>query len=207
MFNSLWYDITLCAILFLFRADKLQATTFGLALMISSTTKTIIQSAMLTFARTRGFNYFFPGLYSAIVPYHDILDFYYSGHLATAAILICTLYSLSKQYKDVKMFKYMFVAWLAFKVPYIWLYMTALRTHYFIDFMSGIFFGVISFIFAEQLSYFLDVLILGRRAQNRTMLFFKPCPSCGWSVSDGRSYMNNDEKLAQAKIFGLRGHQ
>ena len=207
MFNSFWYDVTLIAILFLFRADKLQATTFGIALMISSTTKTFIQSMLLTFARTQGYNYFFPGLYSAIVPYHDILDFYYSGHLATAAILICTMYSLHKQHKDITAFRWMFVAWLAFKIPFIWFYMTALRTHYFIDFLSGICFGIIAFIIAEQLSYFLDVCILGRRAQNRTMLFFKPCPACGWSVDNGRNLIDRNEKLAQAKILGLRGLQ
>lgn len=78
------------------------------------------------------------------------------------------------------------MAWLAFKIPYIWLYMTALRTHYFIDFASGLCFGMLAFMLAEQLSYFIDVLVLGRKAQDRSLVFYKACASCGWSVDDGR---------------------
>ena len=84
--------------------------------------------------------------------------------MCTAAVLMCSLYSLAKRHPNVKLFRWMFIAWLAFKVPYIVLYMTALRTHYFIDFASGLCFGVLAFILAEYLSYFIDVLILGRRA-------------------------------------------
>lgn len=164
LFNSLWLDVTLCGILFLFRADKLPSTTFGIALNISAITKLITQTQLLTLGRTAGFNYYFPGFYSAIVPYHDILDFYFSGHMATAGIIMCTLYSLTKRHPNIKLFNWLFVAWLAFKVPYIWLYMTALRTHYFIDFASGLFFGLIAFMVSEQLSYFLDVLLLGLKA-------------------------------------------
>jgi len=207
MFNSFWFDMTICAILFLYRLDKLQSTTFVIALMISAGMKTVTQTALLTMGRVRGYNYFFPGLYSAIVSYHDILDFYYSGHFATSAILICTLYSLAKQHPQVKMFRWLFFAWLAFKLPYIWLYMTALRTHYIIDFASGLCFGIIAFMVAEQLSYFIDVLLLGRRAQQRTMIFFKACPSCGWSVNHGRDLIDNQEKEAQVKVLGLRGLQ
>lgn len=111
-----------------------------------------------------GFIYYFPGLYSLIVPYHDIQDFYFSGHFATSAILICSLYSLTKKHPQVTAYHFLFVAWLAFKLPYIWLYMTAVRTHYSIDFASGICFGVIAFRLAERMSYFLDVLVMGKRA-------------------------------------------
>lgn len=99
-----------------------------------------------------------------IVPYHDIQDFYYSGHLATAAILICALYSLIKRNPGVTIYHFLFVFWLAFKLPYIVLYMTAIRTHYIIDFASGICFGVLAFIMAEQLSYLFDVRIMGKPA-------------------------------------------
>ena len=140
----------------------------------------------MTVGRLPGFNYYFPGLYSLIVPYHDIYDFYYSGHYATAAILICSLYSLTKRHPNITIYKFLFVAWIAFKLPYIWLYMTAVRTHYFIDFMSGICFGLAAFRLAEKLSYVFDVLVMGKRAEDRGLIFHKACDSCGWTVPDGR---------------------
>jgi len=33
--------------------------------------------------RPEGFNYFDPGAVSMVVPYHDISDFYFSGHIGT----------------------------------------------------------------------------------------------------------------------------
>ena len=42
MFNSLWYDVTLCGLVFLFRADKLPSFTFCLALLLGSGTKTVV---------------------------------------------------------------------------------------------------------------------------------------------------------------------
>ena len=149
IFNAFWFDFTLCALLLLFRENHLPSSTPFLALMISAGCKTIIQSSYMTVGRLDGFNYYFPGLYSLIVPYHDIYDFYYSGHFATSAVLICALYSLAKRHPQVTVYHILLVAWIAFKLPYIWLYMTAVRTHYLIDFTSGICFGLLAFRLAE----------------------------------------------------------
>ena len=107
---------------------------------------------MLQLGRKDGFNYFFPGMHSVVVPYDDIYDFYFSGHTATCAILIYTLRSLMRHHPKSQLFKVMFWLWLSFKLVYIWLYMTSLRTHYLIDYTSGFCFGILSCIAAEKLS-------------------------------------------------------
>ena len=96
------------------------------------------------------------------MPYHDVLDFYYSGHMATTAIIIYTLHGLVKHHPKVRLFYILMWLWQTLKVCYILIYMTALQTHYFIDFTSGFCMGVLCAIAGEKLSYFIDVLVCGR---------------------------------------------
>lgn len=88
------------------------------------------------------------------------------------------------------------MAWLTFKVPYIWIYMTVLRTHYFIDFTSGLCVGFMIYMWAEKLSYLTDVLIFGKPAEKRGLIFHKACSVCGWACYDGRKLIDEEEKLA-----------
>ena len=137
------------------------------------------------------------------MPYHDILDFYYSGHMATAAVVIYTFFTLVRRHPTIFLFKFMLLLWLLFKVAYIWLYMTTLRTHYIIDFTSGFCFGVLATIIAEILSYFFDVKVMGRRAADRGLVWFKSCPRCGWSTERPSRLIDDREKKAQAEVAGI----
>ena len=96
IFDSALFDIAVFGLLFLFKADKLRSVSAFLAFLISSLTKTQIGERMLAMGRLPGYNYEFPGFYSTVVPYHDIYDFYYSGHMATTAILIYFMHGLVK---------------------------------------------------------------------------------------------------------------
>lgn len=200
MFNSMWLDVTVCLFLFLFKADKLPSLTFALALVITALTKTLTQQSLLTLGRQAGFNYYFPGFYATIVPYHDVLDFFYSGHMATAAIIICTLHSLVKHHPGVALFYWLMWLWQTFKLAYIWVYMTALRTHYVIDFASGLCMGYLCYRLAEKLSYFIDVKLCGRPADKRGLWIYKPCVVCGWSNRTALDFIDDREKHLQAWV-------
>ena len=49
---------------------------------------------MMAMLQPVGFNWYFPGLYAILVPFHDINDFYFSGHISNAAIFCTVLYGL-----------------------------------------------------------------------------------------------------------------
>lgn len=42
VFNSLWFDATICGFLFLFKAEKLPSISFAFAMLLSALTKTVI---------------------------------------------------------------------------------------------------------------------------------------------------------------------
>jgi len=62
-----------------------------------------------------------------------------------------------------------------------WLMLTNLRTHYLIDFTSGIAFAMIVFKIGEKLDYYADVLIIGLPYEKRRSHFYIPCAKCGWN--------------------------
>ena len=166
-----------------------------MAIFLSAINKTIIEEHLLTLNRDPEYNFWFPGIYSAIVPYHDILDFYYSGHMSTSAILIYFLYGLTKEYPDVGLFYWLLQIWKWFRVPFIFIYMSALRAHFSIDFMSGFCMGIIWAMVAEKISYVGDVVALGRPAHKRGLVRYVACPSCGWSCSTRPIHLiDNEEK-------------
>ena len=72
MFNTWWFDISIFGLLFLYKADKLPSISFLLALFLAHGTKTLTQQFLMTLGRRPGYNFYFPGFYSVIVPYHDI---------------------------------------------------------------------------------------------------------------------------------------
>ena len=201
MFNSWCFDLTTCALLFLFKFDRIPSTSFFLALIISAVTKSLTQQYLLTLERSAGFNYFYPGFYSLIVPYHDIQDFFYSGHMSTSAILIYHLHGLVKHHRSINVFYWLMWLWQTFKLAYIAIYMNALRTHYLIDFTSGFCMGIICSIFAEKLSFYLDVELCGRPAHRREFLYYQPCPRCGWANEKALDLIDINEKHVQALVF------
>lgn len=137
-----------------------------------------------------------------MVPYHDIQDFYYSGHLTTALIHTYGWYQLSRQYPNVSFYRYVLYMIIFVKIPYIWLMMTWLRTHFIIDMFAAFPCAYLSCRYSEKVSYLADVLVLGIPAKNRTMSYFKPCVKCGWSNKDSLKLpISLEEKEAQAYTY------
>ena len=137
-----------------------------------------------------------------MVPYHDINDFFYSGHISTASVLTYGIYQLRRMHPDSKFLKYWVYFWLFFKLPYTWIMMTWTRTHFFIDLTCGAAMGWIVLHFVEKnLSYYLDICVMGLRAKDRHLLFYVACPICGWSNERAIKYLNENEKGVQAFAF------
>mgnify|MGYP000896820151 CR=1 FL=1 len=202
IFESLVIDLNMIGLLVLYRFNKLPSFAFVIVELLAQLGKNIIQNQLMTLGRLPGFNFQFPGFYSTLASYHDILDFYYSGHMATAVVSIYALLSLKRQHPDVRMFGWMFNFQVFFNLPYIWLHMTALRTHYSIDLAGGFAAGVVCISLGEKLSWYVDVGIFGSKTQNRGLFYYQPCPSCGWAVEKGQSLIDAEEALAQATVSG-----
>ena len=94
IFNSFCVDVTLISLLYLWSKGAVNSTSWLLALMVSVTSKTMIQSLFMAMLQPLGFNWYFPGVYAFIVTFYDINDFYYSGHLVNASIFCYTLFGL-----------------------------------------------------------------------------------------------------------------
>ena len=120
-------------------------------------------------------------MYSLLVPFYDIEDFYYSGHISTTLCFTYACYIIWRENPTSKLAKFGFWFHLCFRMPYVWTAMTIAHTHYLIDYVTGVMMGSLALMNAEKVSYFFEVKITGRRNKDRLLLFHKPCPSCGWS--------------------------
>lgn len=136
--------------------------------------------------RLEGHIWIWPRIYSLCVPYHDVCDFYFSGHLAFACVILCEVFALNlhqdKRKKhnlprnNFRVFLYVSIfgiVWHAFVV-------TVTRTHYWIDYPGGICIAFLFTMVAEKLSYFHDVKIVGTKKVYRGTLHYSACPKCGW---------------------------
>lgn len=65
-----------------------------------------------------------------------------------------------------------------------------------IDLTSAVGVSVIYLLVGEILSYLIDVLLLGHKAQNRELLIYTPCAACGWSNTNPLHLIDNAEKVA-----------
>ena len=142
--------------------------------------------------RMPGFTYFDPGVYSLTVPYHDVNDFFYSGHVGTCLLITLEYYS-SKYYK-------MALFTLLILVNQ-WTMLSLVRTHYIIDLVTGVLFAHYFFIQAERASYVTDVL--GMRigdGKARMRHYWKACDICGFSQKYAGDYMGREEKMLMKNV-------
>ena len=137
--------------------------------------------------RLEGFTYFDPGIYSLTVPYHDVNDFFYSGHVGTC--LLITLEYYAGGFKKLSLFT-------AGVLINQWTMLYLVRTHYIIDLITGLLFAHYFFIQAEKISYLTDVIGMGiGNGKRRFRYFWQPCSHCGWATKGARDYIQTDEKL------------
>lgn len=101
--------------------------------------RTYLQLAF-SIGRPEGFLYFFPGQYSITVPYPDINDFFFSGHVGTCTLLILEYYSMGW---------YKCSYFCVFVMVNQWILMMLVRTHFIIDLVTGLILAHYFFMWAE----------------------------------------------------------
>lgn len=90
----------------------------------------------------------FPGITSLVVPYFDTNDFYFSGHVATSSLLMFEYHASG--------YKKLFYVTLCVMI-FEWIMLTFLRTHYFIDLITGLIVAKYLHRFGEYISFVFDV--------------------------------------------------
>jgi len=104
--------------------------------------------------------------------------------MAISIIFTLHLYKMTLRHPDQRLLHYALKFWILFKLPYIWIMMTFLRTHFVIDMTSGVVCGFIFTQAAEKISVLLDVYLRGLGAKSRDLLFYSVCPGCGWAIDN-----------------------
>ena len=122
--------------------------------------------------RLEGRIWFDPGIPSLCVPYHDTNDFYFSGHLGCI-----TMWGLEMKSHGNKCVAYYCVC----LAVLMWVFLTIMRVHYFIDLISGVLIGHWVFMQCDWMSYIIDVKIFGLGHKNRGLYMHEACIRCGWS--------------------------
>mmetsp|Transcript_1077 Transcript_1077/g.718 ORF Transcript_1077/g.718 Transcript_1077/m.718 type:complete len:157 (+) Transcript_1077:594-1064(+) len=142
-------------------------------------------------SRQDGFLWHFPGITSLVVPYFDTNDFYFSGHVATSSLLMFEYYASG--YK--KLFLITFCV-----MVFEWIMLMFLRTHYFIDLITGLIVAKYLHRFGEYLSFLFDVKLLRVPHAKRMSYYYKPCPKCGVSKPRASNYVDKTELKNQHLI-------
>ena len=94
-----------------------------------------------------GYLWEYPGFPSLTVSYLKTNDFFFSGHVGLPLLMICELYKMQK-------FKMIFFC--TFTLILEFFTMIALRGHYSIDLVTGVFMAHYCFIFTEKYIHYID---------------------------------------------------
>ena len=90
-----------------------------------------------------------------------------------------------------------------------WLLMTILRTHYFIDLLSGVLFAMFAVYIVEHFIYYIDYKVGRIREVEQNLhkvsnlyLFIKACHKCGWPQIFPSQFLHKEEieKLQAAHL-------
>jgi hypothetical protein len=156
-------------------------------------TKILFQEFICTLPRVEGYVWFFPGIYSLNVPYFDVNDFYYSGHLG---MNVAFLYEFACQRKNnpTKIWNYIVNFWILMIFTKSFM-MVVFRTHYLIDLLAGFCIGLPIVHLADKFSYLFDVKIMGLRKSERKnqIIMFQICEHCGWANPKASNFISKEE--------------
>lgn len=195
IFNSFCFDMTMLSLLYLYWSNMFHTLSDFLILGLCAGLKAFVQETMFAFEQPQGFNWYWPGLYSLMVPYHDVSDFFFSGHIASGLSMTMATYRLKCRHPESALLNLWFKFWLFFKLAYIWWMMTINRTHFLIDLTAGAaVYGVLIRV-SEKLVFIFDVRMKGLKAKDRGLIFYEPCPVCGWANETPLQHIDKDEKL------------
>ena len=136
------------------------------------------------------------------IAYHDIYDFFFSGHMCLTAAMSYYLFAihLKRGYKE-KFFSLIHYSWGIGMIMFVAVMMILFQTHYVIDLTAGYCVAVIFGPIGEKLSYIPDRYLFGFKQQDRYFVKYMPCPRCGWANRRALNYIDEFEKKLQASIF------
>ena len=166
IFDSATYDVGMIYFLYYFGFTKYRVTMrmlFSNALVAG--TKITFQEFVCTLGRLEGYLWFFPGFYSLNVPYFDVNDFYYSGHLGMNDSFLYEFLCASRN--NPNSWHRIFAAFFIVSAFTKSLMMVVFRTHYFIDLIAGLYIGLPILHISEKLCFISDVKIMGLRKHER----------------------------------------
>ena len=161
--NSFLIDIMVLYTFYMMYTGENKSVAVFIAVILTSTGKTVVQN-ISSLGRLPGFLYFYPGAYSMTVAYHDVNDFYYSGHTSmtfdVAYFLLAIKLMRSQQEKK---YTWLFWTWTIGMGAYVYFMITVLFTHYIIDVTSALGIAFVFCCLSEKLSYAIDVKVFGFR--------------------------------------------
>ena len=85
--------------------------------------------------------------------------------------------------------------------------MAVTRTHFIIDMTAGVAMAGVAILIAEKLSYIFDVYVQGRPAHKRMLLYYEPCPACGWASPHALKLLDSTEKYYPGLVVRSKGIQ
>ena len=133
IYSNALVDLSQLSCIYLYWRDpnwKTHRSVFATVLFMVP--RLIIQSNFIL-GRMKGFLWFYPGVWSITVSYHDINDFFYSGHVGI--VLLQTHEQLAFGYEG--------LGWTGIlSICNIFVMMIVLRTHYIIDLVAGLIIGL-----------------------------------------------------------------
>ncbi|CDW87357.1 UNKNOWN [Stylonychia lemnae] len=135
--------------------------------------------------RLEGFTFFDPGMYSITVPYHDVNDFFYSGHVGTC-MLVYLEFRSAKYYNLSRLIMFILIN--------EWLMLCFVRTHYIIDLVTGVIFAHYMFQASEKISFIFDQVLIRIPAKKRFREYYKPCKCCGWGNMYAGDFIDSKEQ-------------
>merc|ERR1712159_504275 len=138
---------------------------------------------------------FDPGVPSMLVPYHNLNDFYFSGHLGTNTLC------LSEFYINGNMSMVYFCLALAF---YNFIYLTLIHDHFFIDLPAGIIIAHFAVMQADWITWPFDCKFFGLSHNKRTTYVTVPCIRCGWNNWKPRNCIDKDEWYFLKRTYKIR---
>lgn len=144
---------------------------------------------------TVGFTFFDPGWPALTTPYHDVLDFFYSGHIGNTFMHSFELY----QQGETTFFYIAFAIHLS-----IWPLLIITRTHYWIDIITAYIVAHWCLMMSEPLSYILDVKLMGFGGKARKHHAYLPCYKCGYSNDNYSLAIGKDEKEFLERTSNIR---
>ena len=145
--TAYFMDFVTIYYIFIWLYQDIKTTRPFIAVALFYAVRGYIQNKVL-FGRPDGFNFFDPGWMSATVPYHDISDFYFSGHVGVLFLYTFEYYSVG--YKTMS-YLTVFIAFLE------GLMLVITRAHFIIDFTTAIAFSFVLHRLGELLSHLTEV--------------------------------------------------